>query len=192
MSSPLDVRPLIVVLAGSNGAGKTTFHEAHLARAGLRFVNADVLAMKLAADPSVAASLADALRRQLVSQRVSFVFETVFSDPAGDKLEFLRDAVRTGYCVVLCFIAISGPDVSSDRVAQRVLQGGHDVPTEKLIERFPRTIANLRSAIRDLPHVWIFDNDDLAAPFRRVVVYEEGLRVYAGAPLPAWLDRMLP
>ena len=191
MTSPLDARPLIVVVAGSDGAGKTTFHRAHLARAGLRFVNADVLAMKLGADPYVAARVAESLRRRLVAQRESFVFETVFSDPAGDKLEFLREAVRTGYMVVLCFIAVSGPEVSGERVAMRVSQGGHDVPTVKLIERFPRTVANLRVAIRDLPHVWIFDNDDLATPFRRVIVFESGRRVRVSEPIPDWLDRMI-
>ncbi len=192
MTSPLDARPLIVALAGSNGAGKSTFHRAHLASAGLRFVNADVLAMELGADPYAAARMAESLRRQLVAQRESFIFETVFSDPAGEKLEFLKDAVGVGYTVVLCFIAISSPDVSEERVAMRVSQGGHDVPTAKLIERFPRTVTNLRAAIRELPHVWIFDNDDMATPFRRVVVFENGRRVVGGsAPWPDWLDPLI-
>lgn len=196
MSSPLDARPLIVVLAGSNGAGKSTFHRAHLERAGLRFVNADVVARELDLAPYAAARLADAVRRQLVAQRESFVFETVFetvfSDPAGSKLAFLEESVRLGYTVVLCFIGISGPGVSEQRVAMRVSQGGHDVPPEKLIARFPRTMANLRAAIRVLPHVWIFDNDDLRTPFRRVAVFAEGKRVALVDPIPRWLRDALP
>ena len=192
MSSPLDARPLIVVLAGSNGAGKSTFHRAHLERAGLRFVNADVVASKLDLAPYAAARLADAVRRQLVAQRESFVFETVFSDPAGTKLAFLEESVRLGYTVVLCFIGISGPGVSEQRVAMRVSQGGHDVPPEKLIARFPRTMANLRAAIRVLPHVWIFDNDDLRTPFRRVAVFADGKRVALVDPIPRWLRDALP
>lgn len=192
MSSPLDARPLIVVLAGSNGAGKSTFHRAHLERAGLRFVNADVVARELDLAPYAAARLADAVRRQLVAQRESFVFETVFSDPAGTKLAFLEESVRLGYTVVLCFIGISGPGVSEQRVAMRVSQGGHDVPPEKLIARFPRTMANLRAAIRVLPHVWIFDNDDLRTPFRRVAVFADGKRVALVDPIPRWLRDALP
>jgi predicted ABC-type ATPase len=188
---PLDRRPVIVALAGPNGAGKTTFYHAHLRPAGLRFVNADVLAGELKLNPYAAASVAEVLRRQLVEQRESFVFETVFSDPVGNKLTFLKEAAATGYNVVLCFIGISGPEVSEERVAMRVSQGGHDVPAEKLVARFPRALANLKTAIRELPQVWIFVNDDLRTPFRRVAVFESGQRVTLNGPVPEWLAPLL-
>ena len=191
MSFPIDQRPLIVAVAGPNGAGKTTFYHSHLKPAGLRFINADVLALELDMVPYAAARVAGSLRSALVDQRESFVFETVFSDPVGDKLAFLNDAVERGYMVVLCFIGISGPEVSEQRVAMRVSQGGHDVPSEKLVTRYPRTLANLQSAIRALPHVWIFDNDDLKKPFRKVVVYEHGRRIFEGKPAPKWLRTIL-
>jgi predicted ABC-type ATPase len=184
---PLDRRPLIVALAGPNGAGKSTFYHAHLRLAGLRFVNADVLARALKINPYEAATVADSLRRELVRQGESFVFETVFSDPVGDKLGFLRDAAAAGYTVVLCFIGISGADVSEQRVAMRVTQGGHDVPTEKLESRYPRTMANLMTALLEIPHVWIFHNDDLRAPYRLVAVYEHGKLVALHRPIPRWL-----
>ena len=191
MSLPLDQRPILVALAGPNGAGKTTFYHAHLQPAGLRFVNSDVLARELELDPYAAAKVADALRRELVKQRASFVFETVLSDPVGDKLNFLKEAAKVGYTVVLCFIGISGPGISEQRVAMRVSQGGHDVPNEKLIARFPRTLANLQAALRDLPHVWIFDNEDLRAPFRQVAVFQNGQRVILNRPMPRWLKTIL-
>src|SRR6266478_6563547 len=96
----LDRRPVIVALAGPNGAGKTTFFHAHLRAAGLRFVNADEIARELNIGAYEAAEIADALRRELVQQRESFVFETVFSDPAGEKLAFLAGAAASGYQVV--------------------------------------------------------------------------------------------
>jgi predicted ABC-type ATPase len=191
MSRPLDQPPILVALAGPNGAGKTTFFHAHLKPAALRFVNADILAGELEIDPYSAARAADALRRELVRQRESFVFETVFSDPVGDKLKFLQDAARQGYRVVLCFIGISGPAVSEERVAMRVTQGGHDVPTEKLQQRFPRTLANLRAALRELPHVLIYDNDDLSQPFRKVAESENGRMIFRADPLPQWLAGLL-
>ena len=190
-NSPFDQRPLIVTLAGSNGAGKSTFYHAHLRLAGLRFVNADVIARELDLEPYAAAKVADALRRELVNQRESFVFETVFSDPVGDKLTFLKDAVTAGYTVVLCFIGISSPGISEERVAMRVSQGGHDVPTEKLRTRYPRTLANLKAAIRELPHVLVFDNNDLSTPFRRVAVFENGKLTIRQNPLPRWLASVL-
>ena len=187
MELPLDRRPLIVALAGPNGAGKSTFYHAHLRLAGLRFVNADVLARALKINPYEAATVADSLRRELVRQGESFVFETVFSDPVGDKIGFLREAAAAGYTVVLCFIGISGADVSEQRVAMRVTQGGHDVPTEKLESRYPRTMANLKTALIEIPYVWIFDNDDLRAAYRLVAVYEHGQLVALHKPVPRWL-----
>ncbi len=191
MDLPLDRRPVIVALAGPNGAGKSTFYHAHLEEAGLRFVNADVLSRELKIGPYEAAKVADSLRRELVKQRESFVFETVFSDPADDKLAFLKDAAAAGYTVILCFIGISGPATSEQRVAMRVSQGGHDVPTDKLQTRFPRILANLRSALRELPHVWVFDNDDLRHPFRLVTVYANGQPVRSQKPTPQWLASVL-
>lgn len=191
-SAPLDARPIIVAIAGPNGAGKTTFYHAHLRRAGLPFINADVLAGEMDLEPYAAARMADALRREFVARGASFLFETVFSDPVGDKLAFLRDAASSGYTVVLCYVGISGPDVGEARVAMRVSQGGHDVPTEKLRSRFPRTIENLRAALRVIPHVLIYDNDDLTTPYRLAAVLEQGRLRTLNQPVPAWLDPLLP
>jgi predicted ABC-type ATPase len=192
MKLPLDRRPIVVALAGPNGAGKTTFYHAHLQPAGLRFVNADLIGRELDLEPYAAARVADSVRRELVRQQESFVFETVFSDPVGDKLAFLNECYQAGYATVLCFIGISGPNISGQRVAMRVSQGGHDVPAEKLITRFPRTLSNLRSAIAALPLVWIFDNDDLRAPFRLAAICEGGKLVNCNQPLPKWLKPLLP
>jgi predicted ABC-type ATPase len=192
MSLPLDRRPVIVALAGPNGAGKTTFYQAHLRPAGLRFINADLLAQELDIEPYAAARVADAVRRELVRQRESFVFETVFSDPVGEKIAFLKSAVEAGYNTILCFIGTAGPDVSEQRVAMRVSQGGHDVPTEKLVERFPRILANLKAALRELPNVWVFDNNDLRTPYRLVAIVESGRLVKLQRPVPKWLRPLLP
>src|SRR5262249_12894041 len=136
--------------------------------------NADVLAAELALPPYEAAQVADALRREFLKRRASFIFETVFSDPIGDKVVFLEDAVQSGYIVVLCYIGLASPDQSTQRVAMRVSQGGHDVPDDKLQSRFPRTLENLQSAIRRLPHVLIYDNSDLRQPFRSVAAFDHG------------------
>ena len=163
-----DERPIVVALAGPNGAGKTTFYHAHLAAAGLRFINADVLALELAINATEAMATANALRHALVMRRESFVFETVFSDPVGDKLSFLADIASQGYTVVLCYIGIASAEQSDERVAMRVTQGGHDVP--------------------QLPHVLVFDNSDLGRPFRLVAVFERGQRTTQADPVPDWLE----
>ena len=102
-SGVFDRRPAVVAIAGPNGAGKTTFFHSHLAASGLHFVNADVLAAELAVKPYEAARLADALRRAMLEQGESFIFETVFSDPLGGRRSgFLkRRREKTISCVVL-------------------------------------------------------------------------------------------
>jgi len=162
MSLPLDQRPVIVALAGPNGAGKTTFYHAHLQPAGLRFVNADVLAQELRIEPYAAARVADSVRQELVKQRESFVFETVFSDPVGEKLAFLKSAAEAGYNTILCFIGTAGPEMS-----------------------------NLKTALRELPNVWVFDNNDLRTPYRLVAIFESGRLVKLQRPVPRWLGRLL-
>jgi len=181
----------MVAIAGPNGAGKTTFYHAHVARAGLPLVNVDRLASELELDPYEAARVAGNLRQTLVRQHESFSFETVFSDPVGDKLRFLQEAAKGGYAVALLFVGLSSARLSAERVAMRVSQGGHDVPAEKLKSRYPRTLANLMAAITTLPHVLVFDNSDLARPFRRIAVYDHGVADEKVTPLPAWFRRIL-
>jgi predicted ABC-type ATPase len=185
-------RPIIVALAGPNGAGKTSFYRTYLKPSGLRFVNADVLAQELNVDAYSAARLADGLRRQLIEQGESFIFETVFSDPIGDKLEFLKEAERTGYAVVLFFIGIAGSRVSEERVAMRVAKGGHDVPADKVAERYPRIMRNLQRALAELSNVRVYDNGDLNRPYRLVATRENGNQVELHHPIPEWLSGLLP
>ncbi len=186
----LDKHPILVALAGPNGAGKTTFYEAHLKATGLRFLNADVLAGELGIDAYQAAEIAAQLRREFVSQKESFVFETVFSDPVGDKLAFLKQAAQAGYAVILCFIGLQDADRSEQRVAMRVSQGGHDVPTDKLTARFPRTMTNLKQAIQELPRVLVFDNDDLRTPYQLAAIFQNEQQTFLAKPTPRWLNAL--
>lgn len=186
----LERRPIIVAVAGPNGAGKTTFYHAHIAPAALRYVSADVLARELGMDAYAAARAADAVRRALLRQGESFAFETVFSDPAGDKLNFLRKAVASGYTVLLCFIGLESAALCEERVAMRVSQGGHDVPAEKLRSRFPRTLRNLKAAIGVLPLVYVFDNSDLRRPFRKVAAFKNGRPAEKLKTAPDWVKSL--
>jgi predicted ABC-type ATPase len=188
----VDQRPILIAIAGPNGAGKSSFFESHLAHAGLNFVNADVLAASLGIGAYVAANLADDLRRKLVERRESLIFETVLSDPVGEKLKFLKSAERAGYVVLLIFIGIADPATSSDRVAMRVSQGGHDVAEDKLKERYPRIMANLKRALVEIRNVWVYDHNDLEAGYRLVATRENGQAVEQHGVVPEWLEALLP
>lgn len=187
----LERRPILLALAGPNGAGKSTFYDAHLRSYGLRFVNADELARQLRSNPYKAAEAADQIRRELLAQEESFAFETVFSDPVGAKLEFMKEAERAGYTVVLFFIGIDKPELTAERVAIRVAQGGHDVPRDKLMSRYPRVMDNLKHALAELANVRVYDNSDLITPFRLVTLVEGGTLTLL-PPTPKWLKSLLP
>jgi predicted ABC-type ATPase len=184
-------QPRLVVIAGPNGAGKTTFYETFLASLPLPFVNADRIARTLAPeDPASiaygAAEVADRERRELLALRRSFIMETVFSDPAGDKLGFLRDAQAAGYAIILLFVGIESPDLSILRVTQRVLEGGHDVPPDKLQQRFPRTQRNLEAALRFVNVAVVFDNSSLDQPYRHIATWHDGHEIFRDPAAPAW------
>ena len=179
-------KPIIIALAGSNGAGKSTFYEAHLRHLGLRFVNADVLAKELRLEALSAATTAEIIRQLWVSSQESFVFETVLSDPEGAKIASLVQAQNQGYHVVLIFIALIHVDLSFERVSMRVSQGGHDVPDDRLENRFPRTLLNLRRGINQLHEVKIYDNSDLSRPYQFLASYRDGQLIEGQTP--NWLN----
>jgi predicted ABC-type ATPase len=92
-----------------------------------------------------------------------------------------RHAVNRGYTVVLCFIGLDSAMTSDERVAMRVVQGGHDVAAEKVATRYPRSLENLRRAITGLPFVWVYDNSDLGDPFRKVAEFEHGAQGFVSS-----------
>jgi len=188
--------PILVVLAGSNGAGKTTFYRRVLGDL-LPFVNADEIGRALdpeapQADPYAAARLADLVRRDLIAHRRSFCMETVFSDPVGDKLAFFRRAQSAGYFVAMIFVGLASAELSARRVAQRVVDGGHDVPADRLRERYPRVLSNLREALRQLDLVVVLDNSEVVEVYREIAVYERGRATWVAKDVPGWFKGCSP
>jgi predicted ABC-type ATPase len=193
-----DRQPVLVFLAGPNGAGKSTFFrnflEPHLA-GRLPFVNADEIGKALR-EAGVAGSGIDydrlafdeteELRRSLLEQGLSFCTETVFSDPGGAKLDFLRRARKAGYAVLLVFVGLDDAQLSLARVMQRVDAGGHDIPDEKVQQRFPRTLVNLRAALEIVSDAFLFDNSSDLQPFRPVAIYADGKLIERFDPIPSW------
>ncbi len=103
-----------------------------------------------------ASVMTDCLRRQLLKQRTSFTFETVMS--SRDKVTLLEEAQGLGYRTYLYFIATDDPSINISRVRNRVKQGGHSVPDDKIVARYSRSLNLLTDAIRRTNRAYIFDN----------------------------------
>jgi len=162
--------PLVVVLAGPNGGGKST-SAARLLRGALaieEFVNADTIAQGLSAyRPEAAAIAAGRLMLErlgfLARERRDFAFETTLAGRGHAR--WLRDLRSTGYRAHLIFLSLPDPDLALARVAERVRQGGNHVPDDVVRRRFAGGLGNLFDCYLDVVDSWqVYDNADLTGP----------------------------
>jgi predicted ABC-type ATPase len=187
-------KPRLIIVAGPNGSGKTTITEQGLAHEwfeGCRYINPDVIAQQDFAgwnDPGSvlkAAQKATSLRYELLEKGESIAFETVFSTP--EKLEFIRQAKQKGYFVRLFFICTASPVINAGRIAQRVLEGGHEVPINKIISRYQKSIVNAFQAKDVVDRFYLYDNS-VDGNFPQLVArFSEGsiVKRYSQQP-PEW------
>lgn len=132
----------------------------------------------------VAAVLADFIRRELLAAGISFTFETVMSSP--DKVHFMWQARTQGFRTYLYFVATADPDINIARVRQRVAEGGHDVPSDKVVQRYGRSIALLNEACDASNRAYIFDNSGEQHVLIAEVTDGETMTLHADA-VPQWL-----
>ena len=182
------------MLVGGNGAGKSTFYRTRLASKRLSFVNADILAKQLYPQAPEkhsydAAILAEQMRLQLLQEGRSFCFETVFSHPS--KVDFIAQAKIMGYEIILVFIHLEMILLNQARIAQRVSDGGHHVPDEKVINRIPRVLKLVKQGLPLCKQVYILDNSSAANPFQQLAVIRDGRLELKQNFLPIWCKELL-
>jgi len=185
------VTPFLVLLAGPNGAGKTTLYQTRVAESfACPFINADMIQRDELGDLSMeasyrAAEIAAARRADLLKSGKSFATETVFSHPS--KLTVVVDARRRGYRVVVMHVGVDSPDLSVARVRARAMEGGHDVPEEKVRDRYVRGQPLIRQAALLADLGMVYDNSILNTPPRLVLQFTDGRLVKAEEPFPRWI-----
>lgn len=189
-----DQKPRLLVVAGPNGAGKTTVTERGLAHewfSGCEYINPDFIARDEFGDwnsPEAiykAATLAQERREHYLSEGQSIAFETVFSAP--DKVDFLYRAHQQGYFIRVFFVATSDPAINASRVARRVMQGGHDVPIPKIINRYFRSIAQCAAIAPWVDRLYLYDNSVDDAEAKLVLRAGEGQLVKMYQEAPEWM-----
>lgn len=158
-------RPILCVIAGPNGSGKTSTTEKLLANewtSDCMYINPDNIAQEQFGDWNSqeavlkAAQEATRLRYQCLKEGKSFVFETVFSSP--EKLDFLRKAKDTGFFIRFFYVCTENPEINVLRIAQRYLNGGHEVPISKVISRYYKSLALAAQAIDFVDRAYVYDN----------------------------------
>lgn len=164
--------PELIIIAGPNGSGKTTITTQFLHHEwseGILYINPDIIAQEKFGDWNSteavlkAAQYCEELRENCLREKRSFVFETVFS--AKDKIDFILRAKAAGFFIRLFFIATSSPTINASRIANRVMEGGHDVAISKIISRYQKSIINCSLIAPIVDRLYVYDNsvDDAMA-----------------------------
>ena len=192
--------PLLIVIAGPNGSGKTTITSEVLASEWLEdavYINPDIVAQEKFGNwnsPEAvreAALYCEQWRERCLANGESLIFETVMSAP--DKIDFIRRAKQGGYFVRIFFISTANPTINAARIARRVMKGGHDVPIPKIISRYIKSIANCAEIAPEVDRLYVYDNsleDVKAQPIFRLRDGDLG-KLYVES-VPEWAKNILP
>jgi len=138
----------------------------------------------------LASVASDFLRQKLMEQKISFTLETVMSHPS--KVELLTQALAAGYRTYLYFVATDDPAINISRVKSRVKLGGHNVPEDKIAERYHRSLELLMDAIRHTNRAYVFDNSGNTQDKKHTWLAEitEGRELELKSDqIPAWFKR---
>ncbi|MDE6534883.1 MAG: zeta toxin family protein [Muribaculaceae bacterium] len=192
--------PLLIVIAGPNGSGKTTITSEVLKSDWLEdavYINPDNIAQERFGDwnsPDAvlqSAILCEKWREECLKERKSLIFETVMSAP--DKLDFIRRAKKAGYFIRVFFISTSDPTINSARITRRVLKGGHDVPIPKIISRYVKSIANCAEIALNVDRLYVYDNstDNVKAQLLYRLRDGKVIKQYVEV-IPEWAKNILP
>ena len=156
--------PNLYIIAGCNGAGKTTASYTILPEVlnCREFVNADNIAAGISPfNPESVALEAGRIMlnriNELLSANVDFALETTLSTKSY--VSFIKKAQQKGYNVTLLYFWLDSPETAYDRVAKRVSEGGHNIPTDVIERRYYRGIRNLITLYIPICNNWIVLNN---------------------------------
>lgn len=193
-------KPELIVIAGPNGSGKTTVTQQFLHHEwsdGVVYINPDQVAKDMFGDWNSQKAVLDAAnycaewREKCLREKVSFVFETVFS--AEDKIDFILRAKKSGFFIRIFFISTEHPSINASRITNRVMEGGHSVPIEKIITRYYKSILNCEAIADQVDRLYLYDNSidgQMARPLFRLSNGVLG-KMYVDV-VPEWAIHILP
>ena len=158
-------KPILIVIAGPNGSGKTSTTRLVIKHEWAEqcvYINPDEIALSKFGDwnnPDAvrqAVEYCEEWREQLLKEHKDFIFETVLS--SDSKVDFLKRAKEEGYFIRIFFICTETPSINAARIAKRVMEGGHDVPIQKIISRYLKAITNATRVAAFADRAYFYDN----------------------------------
>ena len=158
-------KPVLIVIAGPNGSGKTSTTRLvikHEWADQCVYINPDEIAQSKFGDWNDEHAIRQSVeyceqwREQLLKEHNDFIFETVLSSEG--KVDFLKRATEEGYFIRMFFICTTSPTINAARIANRVMEGGHDVPINKIISRYEKAIINAARVAKFVDRAYFYDN----------------------------------
>ncbi len=158
-------KPVLIVIAGPNGSGKTSTTRMVIKYEWSQqcvYINPDEIAQTKFGDWNDTNAIRQAVayceqwREQLLSEHQNFIFETVLSSER--KVDFLKRAKEAGFFIRMFFICTESPTINAARIANRVMEGGHDVPIQKVISRYEKAIINAIRVSQFADRAYFYDN----------------------------------
>lgn len=175
MTIDSELRPSIYVLAGTNGAGKSSVAGATFRARGSNYFNPDEITRRiLHANPDLGPGEANSrawgqgkrLLQTAITTHMDFAFETTLGGNTIPSL--LETAHNAGVAVRIWYVGLQGADLHIARVRARVAEGGHDIPETKIRERYDRSRANLIRLLPKLTELRLYDNSEEMNPARGI------------------------
>jgi predicted ABC-type ATPase len=154
----MNEQPLMIIVSGGNGSGKTTFAQKYLHAFGLPYIGADKIAYELSPDDPYSQSI-EAGRlfieqvNQMIESETSFIVETTLSGVTFRKQ--IQQAKSKNFWVHIVHVYLDCSETGVSRVGIRMQKGGHYVPKADIIRRFKRSIRNFWNIYRVLSDEWI-------------------------------------
>lgn len=136
-----------------------------------------------------AANKASAIRETCLLERRSLAFESVFS--GADKVDFVQRAADQGFFIRLFFVCTDDPTINAQRVALRVMEGGHDVPIRKIIDRYYKSLANCVSVLPIVDRAYFYDNTVADSDARLMFRMHSGVLHKVYGPVAPWAEDII-
>lgn len=169
------LKPCLLVFAGPNGSGKSTIKS--MFEINGQYTNADDIVASTGMDNMEAARLVDSMRYKSIENKEDFCFETVMS--SDYKMNILRKAKQEGYFIKCVFVLTADPELNVYRVAARVSKGGHDVPKDKIISRYHKSLSNIKELMKTCDILHVYDNTDKTE--RIIRKHKEDITIFPNA-----------